>query len=152
MLGMWDPENPDQTVCAVAPLPEDLQHCLRSNLSKERATDVELRKYQVGAASLLRVEAFCQKYMIGPQEKLELQQGSSPCWFWRYRPKSRKTLLYAFEAHNSRGLQSLSLAGDYSFLFEGIRRHVADFVASRCQGIQRAVTVTRVSKRPNECT
>jgi len=51
---------------------------------------------------------------------MELREG----WFWKERPNVLKSLMEAFSARAVTGLPGLSMDGNHSFLFGGIRREV----------------------------
>lgn len=125
MLGMWDPEDNSRTVCAKAPLPQELEEAL-SRLQRDEEALAELKQYQAQRAKDYFIDAFCQKYKIGPREWKELHESE----FWANRKEQLKKVLRAFEERAGDGLPSLSMDGDHSFLFEGIRKAVENVGAS----------------------
>jgi hypothetical protein len=65
------------------------------------------------------VEAFANKYNIGPSEKTKLKEG----YIWFHWPQQRMKLMAAFEKRAGNGLPTLSFQGDHSFLFKHVREH-----------------------------
>ncbi|CAK0856795.1 unnamed protein product, partial [Prorocentrum cordatum] len=67
-MAMWDPETASsyQLVCASSELPQDLQSCL-DRLVKDKRSDNELKDYLKRARESDPVDAFCQKYKLGPK-------------------------------------------------------------------------------------
>lgn len=118
MLGFWDPENEGNVVCAVADLPQELEACLARLQNNSKAHE-ELKQHREILMQQDDVEAFANKYNIGPSEKRKLQEGD----VWSRWPQQRVKLMAAFEKRAGNGLPTLSFKGDHSFLFQHVREH-----------------------------
>ena len=86
MLGMWDPEDRNRTVCAV----RQIWQCLRRP-SRDEAAVAELRALREARARADPVKACCRRYQVGPLEARELREGQ----FWAGWPEKRAELLPA---------------------------------------------------------
>jgi len=111
-LGMWDPEDNSKLVSVKCELPQELQACL-GKLCKDEASNRALREHREWMAGY-RVEAFCQKYRIGPLEKQDLNELDEPLC---------KHIFAGFEKCAGE-LEKLSIFGDHSFLMGGILKNV----------------------------
>jgi len=121
-LGMWNPDDSSCLVYATAPLPQDLQDCLKK-MRMDDSTNKELEKHRAEQASQNNVEKFCHKYKIGPYEKKELYKWHE--WHKKnFCPRWGKTmideLIEGFEQRLQPGSNTLSVSGDHSFLMRGI--------------------------------
>jgi len=116
-MGMWDPDDNSRLICVKVPLPAELQDCL-DKLENDTASMAQLDDYQRALKSD-PIEACCQRYKLNARERAELQEGS----FWKENPTWCASLLRAFQMRaGATGLPSLSMDGDHSLLFEGIRK------------------------------
>jgi len=118
MIGMWDPENYHKLVWVKAELPDELKLCL-ARLEKDEIATAKLVKHKTKLRKS-GVDDFCQRYNLGPRERAELKEGN----YWKENRPTLKKLMKAFQQRAGSGLTTLSMDGDHSFLFEGIRKEL----------------------------